>query len=312
MNFRHIAIVSALFASANAFAPQSVPRKSQVLNVMGSGYELPKDEVQPGYEAGGADTTFAKKFGHLAGAEVKTVGEAFAEFTDILGVSVNALYKSTVTDLVGTVHLVVVNARFRRDPVWSAGILMTLDVLLKNYPEEDIGKEVSKALFTAINMDEDEVKAEAKSLYDWCEGKTQEDVAKALTGEGDNVLAEVARNSKENEFWMYSRYFGVGLLGVMDKIGVDMEKDNCYEVMEGWMTKSLEKPYITACRDNDLFFNMKYKLDMMETMMKEIEIREKKRMAARLEEKAEAALAEAQKEADLKAKADAPPEEKQE
>merc|ERR1712003_603856 len=84
-----------------------------------------------------------------------------------------------------------------------------------------------------------------------------------------------------------------------------MEKDNCYEVMENWMTKSLEKSYITACSDSDLYFNMKYKLDMMETMMKEIEIREKKKMAARLEEKAERALAEAQKEAALKAQAEA-------
>jgi Thylakoid formation protein len=183
----------------------------------------------------------------LVGAKVKTVGEAFAEFTQLLGFSVNPLYKSMVTDIVGTTHLIVVNARFQRDPVWSLGILSALDLLLKNYPEPDVAAKIVSSLFQSVGLNEAEVRAEAKMLEEWASSATKEDVELALTGEGGSPLAKIAASIKAEKFWMYSRYFGLGLLRIMEVIGLEMDKDDLYPVMESWMSDKLGKSHLTAC-----------------------------------------------------------------
>jgi hypothetical protein len=265
----------------------------------------------------------------LVGKKFKTVGEAFAEFTAELGYTVNPLYKNMVTDLVGTTHLVTVSPRFQRDPVWSLGMITTLDLLLKNYPETDVSERIVSALFKSVGLDEAEVKKEAQSMLDWASSATRDEAEAALQGEGSSPLAKIAADIKGDEFWMYSRYFGIGLLKIMESVGIEMDKDEVYPIMEDWMSKKLGRSHLSACvsqqvtlnvrsslyhparhasnfflpslsqSDSDLFFKVREKLDMMETMMKEIEIREKKRMAERLEEKAEAALRAAERESKM-------------
>lgn len=233
------------------------------------------------------------------------MGETFAEFTKILGYAVNPLYKGMITDLVGTTHLIVVNARFKRDAVWSLGIIKALELLLKNYPEPEVRGNIESALFTAVGMDEATVRAEAASAQSWASSMSRAEVEEAMKGEGSSPLGALIKEIQSENFWMYSRYFGIGLLQIMESVGVTMDKDEVYPIMEDWMTNRMKKSHLTACADSDLFFKIREKLDMMETMMKEIEIREKKRMAERLEDKAEQALRAVERESQMEAEIEA-------
>jgi hypothetical protein len=184
----------------------------------------------------------------LVGADVKTVGEAFAEFTAELGLTVNALYKNMITDIVGTLHLVVVNARFQRDPVWCLGIITALNLLLKNYPEQDVAAKIVAALFKCVGMDEAEVRAEADKVIEWTKGKTKEDIAAALAAaDSSDLVGSIAATIKGDKYWFYSRYFGLGLVRMMDVVGIEMDKDEVYPVMENWMTEKLGRSSLTAC-----------------------------------------------------------------
>eukprot|EP00979_Chaetoceros_neogracilis_P016491 scaffold8203_cov271-Chaetoceros_neogracile.AAC.2 len=300
MNLKYSALIAALAVSTtSAFTgPTAFHRSTALSGIADDDIESAVNRASL-YEAGAADTPFAKRYRDLKGKKVKTLGEAFADFTDRLGTPINALYKNMMTDIVGTTHLTVVNARFVRDPIWSLGMVSSLELLLKNYPETEARQRITTALFDACGLNEEDVRSEATALKTWAAGKTSDQIATALKGEGDGPIVPVALAAKADEFWMYSRFFSIGLVSMMEDCGVDPNADDVYPVMEEWMGKSLGKSHFTACSDSDTYFKIKNKLDMMETMMKEIEIREKKRMAERLEDKAEAALKKAERGVEL-------------
>lgn len=250
MKFQTSALLLAAAAtSTNAFAPVSNTARVAVALKNGLSVDLPSIESQIAYQPGAADTDFARRFGgaKFVDADVRTVGEAFTAFTEEYGYQVNALYKNMVTDLVGTIHLITVNARFVRDPVWSLGILSSLELLLKNYPEAGMFEEITSALFKSVNLDEAEIRADAAMIKEWAAGKTKEEIEAALKNGDDSPLGTIATAIKGDEYWMYSRYFGVGLLKLMEGAGVEMDKDEVYPVMENWMSEQLGQSHLTAC-----------------------------------------------------------------
>mmetsp|Transcript_11836 Transcript_11836/g.25925 ORF Transcript_11836/g.25925 Transcript_11836/m.25925 type:complete len:212 (-) Transcript_11836:533-1168(-) len=158
-----------------------------------------RDDIEKqtvGYQAGKADHPFAERFGDLAGKKVKTVGESMEEFVGGLDCTINPLYRSMLTDLVGTTHLTVVDSRFAYDKVWALGFITSMDVLLKNYPERDIAANIVDAFTKSMGFDEETLRADAGTVSTWAEGKNGEDVAAALRGEGDSEVAAIAKAAK--------------------------------------------------------------------------------------------------------------------
>merc|ERR1719261_1419885 len=101
--------------------------------------------------------------------------------------------------------------------------MTAMDLLLKNYPEgADMQENIMKALFQSVGMDMEDVRMEASTLQAWIEGQSREDIEAALGGEGDSALAGIAKRAKDDEYWMYSKYFGIGLLKVMETVGIEM------------------------------------------------------------------------------------------
>jgi hypothetical protein len=297
-----LAILTAAIASTHAFVPQLHSTRAfstTRVALLTSDEELEKAiDRQLEYKPGAADGELAQRFGHLAGKEIKTVGEAYAEFNTLMEQPLNALYRNTITDVVGNTHLITVNARFQRDGIWSLGLISAIELLLRNYPERDQAAKCISSLITSVGLDEAEIRAEAKVISEWAAGKKEADVTAALKGEGDGPIAAIAKSAKGDDYWMYSRYFGLGLIAVMEMAGVEPTKDASYKLMEQWMGPDcLGKTVFTATEDSDTWFKVREKLEMMETLMKEIEIREKKRMAERLEDRAESALRKAELEA---------------
>jgi len=252
MKFSRSLVLAVLSApSVSAFTSQSV-KNNRASGLYMSTPFFSNDisaalDKEVSYQPGKANTDFARKYGHLAGAQIRTVGEAFTQFTETLGVPVNALYKGICTDLVGSLHLIVVNARFNRDALFSLGLVAALDLVLKNYPEQDTAKKIKSAMIESVGLNEAEIDADAAKLEAWAQGKTKADISSALRGEGDSPLAEIARAAKDDQWWMYSRFFGIGLIRIMDIVGVEQDMSVAYDCMEEWVGKCLGKPFYTAC-----------------------------------------------------------------
>ena len=228
--------------------------------------------------------------------QIKTVAQTMADFTNNYNTPIVPAYRSIVMDLLTTTHLARVDDRFTYDPIFALGMAQIFTEFFKAYPGGDAEK-IYVALIEALDLDATEAKADAATVLEWAKG-TDAAGLEALfdTPDSSKVGSAVTAIVAKKDF-LYNRVFGIGMFKLFSDAGIETIDNDL-------LTKYANKMGFSGTKfqqDFDLYTESLSKLRAVEQLFKEIEIREKKKLAARLEEKAAKAAAAA---AEAKAKAD--------
>lgn len=217
---------------------------------------------------------------------VKTVAQTMKEFTAGYNVPIVPAYRSIVMDLLTTTHLTRVDSRFTYDPIFALGMSQVFAEFFKQYPggDSEQGK-IFDALVEALDLDPAQMKLDAEATLEWAAGKDEAGLEALFTTPDTGAVGSAVTALKANKEFLYNRVFGIGLFRLLADAGVETVTSDVIKQYAGIL--DIREPKVQ--QDYDLYSESLNKLRQVEQLFKEIEIREKKKLAARLEEKAAAA-----------------------
>lgn len=231
--------------------------------------------------------TLGEKFGNLRGAKIATVSEAVEKFQTQFARPVPIVYRAIINELLTTSHLAIVCALWRYDALFAAGFEHVFEAFLAYYPNVDERARLRLAVTSALNLDPKLLAADATTVREWAESvRTADAVFAAVDGEESNaaIAALKAPKNAANYEWYYSRCYGIGLITVMQAVGVELSVANA----ESWADRlAIERSKLSA--EMGVYLSSMERLKQAEQIFAEAAAREAKKTADRLARRAEAA-----------------------
>lgn len=202
------------------------------------------------------------------------------------------MYRTFLIDFLTQTHLAIVDARFKYDAIFALGLLEYYKGLMSSYDKLLGGggqsEKIWQAFVKSVGMDPDKVKADAEAVLSYAEQTAPALILQQMEGvqaASDKRVADAFGDIGKS---LYSISFSIGLFKLMEGCGVETSKAN----VEEW-AKALKVTPSKVTRDLETYKLNKNKLQKAEEMLREVEIREKKKLAERLEAKAKALAAKA-------------------
>jgi len=215
---------------------------------------------------------------------VKTVSDTLDLFwKEYAKPPVLPMYRTFLIDFLTQLHLTKVNALFKYDAVFALGMTEYYTALMSNYDKLVGAGESDKiwtAMLNALDLDTATVKADADAVAAYAKSTSPAEILSHIEG-GSGAEPKVTEALSSIKGSLYSMSFSLGLFKIMEYSGAEATKTN----VEEW-AKAMGLNVGKATSDLETYRQNKNKLQQAEELLREIEIREKKKLAQRLEEKA--------------------------
>lgn len=223
---------------------------------------------------------------------VKTVSSTLEEFySKYSQPPVLPMYRPYIVDLMSQTHLNIVDSRFKYDAIFALGLWDSYSGMMKNYDKlvgEGNTDKIWNAMVSAFGMDPEKVKADAEAMMEYAKSSSPAALLTHMEGTAEAAESRATEAYASIKSSLYNNVFSVGLFRMMTLAGVEVTKAN----VEEW-AKALTLTPSKVASDLETWKQSQAKLQAAEEMLREVQIREKKKLAEKLEEKAKALSAKA-------------------
>ena len=172
------------------------------------------------------------------------------------------------------------DSRYVYDSLHAFGICTQYYTVMKGYPMNDEIDIIFNTMMTSVGLEPQKIRDDAKRYLTLIkEGSlTEDDVIAMQTGE----LAEIFDGVRNNRFFKYTDAWGVGLGRTIELLGGEPKAES-FEKWGGSLKWVFSQRMMQTW---DEFSADQLRMQGIEAMQKQLQIREKRRAAARLETKA--------------------------
>lgn len=192
-------------------------------------------------------------------------------------------YKTFISDMMTVYHVQSIDSRFEYDAVQAFGMCTQYYTIMKGYAMESEIDVIFNTLMTALRFDPVKIRDDAKRIMEIVKGSDgmSEDDFLNLSAE-QNEIGQIFDRVRSNRFFKYTDAWGIGLGRMMELKGVDPTKES----LEKWAANLRWVFAPRLLQSWDEFSGDQLRMQGVEAMQKQLMIREKRRAAAKLEEKA--------------------------
>ncbi len=127
-------------------------------------------------------------------------------------------------------HLLLVNADFRYDPIYAFGVVSTFDRFMQGYQPDPDKESIFNALCQAMECDPQQYQRDASRLKDLANRLPGQEILAWLSQttmvDGTEDLRQQVQTIANNPHFKYSRLFAIGVFSLLEQAAPEMVKDD--------------------------------------------------------------------------------------